>query len=386
MKRLVQLQSGIRHMAESKICFWLHFPSMHHLGLVNAIARAYDLHISVVFDGGLPPERINLGWTELEVLADANYSELQENERRELIDRLGSEAIHVFFGFHAYPGIFAAMRYCSATGRKFFVWMEPVVEEGWKYFFRYFIYRIHAKWFSSSLQGVFIIGTMGIPFLLRCGFPKKMIIPFCYPINTHRAVKCHDLGHENNFRVIFVGELIPLKRVDLLIAALSEVDVPNIEATIVGDGSKRKELEQLALTLGVESRIEFKGSKINSEILPLIQEHDLLVLPSKFDGWGFAVNAALSQGTPVLISDQCGSQDFVKDKLCGEVFLHASLTSLVDKLTVLATKGKQSPEMRNRLRDKVKKQMSTAVVAEFMIQNLLELEDLGSKPPAPWLR
>ena len=356
------------------------------MALVNAIARTHDLETSAVFDGPIPLDRSNLGWTQPDVSSIYTYLGSKENDRRELIDRLGPEAIHVFFGFHAYPGVFSAMKYCAAIGRKFFVWMEPVNVGRWSGIVKRLIYNIHARRFDSSLQGVFVTGTMGFPFLLKCGFAKKKLIPFCYPISGRAVGQFHVFGRSSEFRVIFIGQLIPLKRVDLLITALSRVDAPNFRATIVGDGPERTALEKLALRLGLGGAVVFMQSTKNAQILDLLQGHDLLVLPSEFDGWGFVVNEALSQGTPVLISDRCGSQDFVKDQLCGEVFPHASLSSLVDVLNELISKDKRSLEVRDRLLDKVRRQMSEEVVASFMVQSMFALERSSTRPPAPWLK
>lgn len=371
---------------ERKICFWLHFPSMHHLGLVNAVARAHNLQTTVVFDGSIPMARRNLGWTQPDVSSIDTYIRLDEIGRRELIDRLGPEAVHIFFGFHAYPGVFSAMKYCTAIGRKYFVWMEPVDAGGWKRTFKRFIYSIHALRFNSSLQGVFVTGTMGFPFLLKCGFSEEKLIPFCYPINTRNITQRNAMGCNSEFRIIYVGQLIPCKHVAMLIKALSEMNELNVRATIVGDGPERKALEKLVLKLGLKGDVVFSKSVSNAEIIQLMQAHDLLVLPSKYDGWGFVVNEALSQGTPVLVSDQCGSQDFVKDRLCGEVFAHDSLSSLASKLKALIIKGKWSQNTRDELIDKVQREMSEPVVAGFLLQSIFALEGSDTRPAAPWLR
>ena len=42
-----------------------------------------------------------------------------------------------------------------------------------------------------------------------------------------------------------------------------------------------------------------------------MKENDLLVLPSKFDGFGFVVYEALRNGIYVIVSDQVGAKDII---------------------------------------------------------------------------
>ena len=70
------------------------------------------------------------------------------------------------------------------------------------------------------------------------------------------------------------------------------------------------EQRMIDLSKGMD-HIYLKPFMDNTKVRLAIEEADLLVLPSRFDGWGAVVNEALGAGTPVLVSDLCGSSYLV---------------------------------------------------------------------------
>ena len=59
-----------------------------------------------------------------------------------------------------------------------------------------------------------------------------------------------------------------------------------------------------------------------------LSEFDLLVLPSRYDGWGVVVNEALMCGVPVVVSSACGAKELIKDGVNGYIFESGNLQSL----------------------------------------------------------
>ena len=60
---------------------------------------------------------------------------------------------------------------------------------------------------------------------------------------------------------------------------------------------------------------------------------DVLVLPSRFDGWGAVVNEALMVGTPVICSDRCGASDVIENGRNG--YVDTRIERLVDVMRQL---------------------------------------------------
>jgi glycosyltransferase involved in cell wall biosynthesis len=122
--------------------------------------------------------------------------------------------------------------------------------------------------------------------------------------------------------VIFVGQLIPRKGVDLLLEAIRPLfgEQPNLFLSVIGDGSESRSLQASARALGIAARVNFEGTISSNKIQSRLASSDVLVLPSRWDGWGMVVNEALSAGVPVIASDRCGAADLVQEGVNGYVF------------------------------------------------------------------
>ena len=91
-----------------------------------------------------------------------------------------------------------------------------------------------------------------------------------------------DKTDEDSVKICFVGRLVTVKGCECLIKALAKLKDRSFRCDIYGDGSLRKELENLAVELGIESRIEFKG--FSDKIREHLDENNILVQPSYY-GW-----------------------------------------------------------------------------------------------------
>ena len=75
---------------------------------------------------------------------------------------------------------------------------------------------------------------------------------------------------------------------------------------------------------------KFDNQKIND----LISDHDVLVLPSKFDGFGFVVSEAIDSKVYVIVSNTVGSKDLIHNGKIGAVFKNNSLSELKNLLNL----------------------------------------------------
>ncbi len=112
------------------------------------------------------------------------------------------------------------------------------------------------------------------------------------------------------YNLLYVGNLIPLKRVHVAIKALSELP-EDFRLYIVGDGPQRKELKVLANTLGVGHRVYFEGRVPHEEIPSYLSRSHALLLLSESEGRPNVVLEALAAGVPVVASDIPGNRELV---------------------------------------------------------------------------
>jgi phosphatidylinositol alpha-1,6-mannosyltransferase len=126
------------------------------------------------------------------------------------------------------------------------------------------------------------------------------------------------LGLGDSKIILTVGHVSKRKAQDVVIKALPVVlkDCPDVKYLIAGLPTRRKELRQLAVDLGVDNHVVFLGQVPQEELPYLYNLADVFVLVSRHssgqvEGFGIvAVEAALC-GTPAVVSRDCGLEEAV---------------------------------------------------------------------------
>ncbi len=135
--------------------------------------------------------------------------------------------------------------------------------------------------------------------------------------------------------VLFVGELVAVKRVDLLLHAIARVRAVSSvapTAVIVGDGPERARLQQLARDLGIAPAVRFAGLRPHAEVPIWLAAADVLCLPSRSEGTPNAVVEALAAGRPVVATAVGGVPALVREPLAGILVPPADASALAEAL------------------------------------------------------
>jgi glycosyltransferase involved in cell wall biosynthesis len=101
-------------------------------------------------------------------------------------------------------------------------------------------------------------------------------------------------------RVLIVSRLEPEKNIALAIEAFARSAPQSACLIVVGGGSERAALEDAARISGVSDRTFFEGEK---DATPYYAIADLVLVPSKYEGYGMVIIEALAAGKPVLSTD-----------------------------------------------------------------------------------
>jgi glycosyltransferase involved in cell wall biosynthesis len=114
------------------------------------------------------------------------------------------------------------------------------------------------------------------------------------------------------FRIIYVGRLVDLKRVDLLLEACARlIGAIDFELDVVGDGPMRGDLDEQARRLLLLGRVRFHGRLSHSATADLLREADVMVLPSICECGGAVVLEAMASGVPVIAQKWGGPADYI---------------------------------------------------------------------------
>jgi glycosyltransferase involved in cell wall biosynthesis len=125
------------------------------------------------------------------------------------------------------------------------------------------------------------------------GFKPQVV--FQNPINPIGKLESHTIGSKIK-RLVFIGRLSSEKRPILALEVSLDADLPII---IIGDGPKSRHLLDLSKQKSIQAI--FRGRLDNPWLE--VQEGDLLVVTSVFEGDGLVVIEALQKGVPMLLAD-----------------------------------------------------------------------------------
>ena len=127
------------------------------------------------------------------------------------------------------------------------------------------------------------------------------------------------------FRVVVLGRLMHEKKgQDILIRAMAHLvhnrGVKNLHATIIGAGDSLDYLESLVKDLALSEQVSFAGAQERPYIQEHLRDFDLLVQPSRYEGFGITVIEAMAAGIPVLVSDVDGPMEIIQEGKYGHYF------------------------------------------------------------------
>jgi len=114
--------------------------------------------------------------------------------------------------------------------------------------------------------------------------------------------------------ILSVGRLARQKNYSAALRAIAMLEA-DINYTILGEGTERADLEALAQSLDISGNVAFEGHK--PDITPFIEDADIFLIPSLWEGFGLAAVEGMNAGLPVVASDIDGLREVVgRDGAC----------------------------------------------------------------------
>lgn len=156
-------------------------------------------------------------------------------------------------------------------------------------------------WLLASADAVVVKSELERRLLPRSIAPARVhLIPNAVTAPAARAVPTPRTGTPPT-RILAVAQLETHKGVDRLIRAFARTSrgrADEFRLTVVGDGSRRGDLERMAQRLGAD--ITFAGRVPAQDMPDVYQRHDVLLVGSEMEGCSNACLEALSAGLPVI--------------------------------------------------------------------------------------
>jgi glycosyltransferase involved in cell wall biosynthesis len=133
------------------------------------------------------------------------------------------------------------------------------------------------------------------------------------------------------------------ERVFLQIIANLRAKGYSLNGVIIGDGTKRKEFEQLTKELKIDEYVEFTGLLSSSEeVMKKLANADIYVFPTVAEGLPRGVLEAMAIGLPVVTSPVGGIPEVINVNQLAE-------PNDVERYTLIVEELIKCPELMNRI-------------------------------------
>ena len=160
--------------------------------------------------------------------------------------------------------------------------------------------------------------------------------------------------------LLYVGRIEPLKGIDVLIEAISEMrdrgvleEIPFCLSLIGGESDASSEVENMELIrlqelrrrYNLEGLITFLGKKSQDTLPYYYSAAEAVVVPSQYESFGMVALEAMACGTPVVASQVGGLAFLIQDGRTGYMVPSNEPTQLADRLTRLLKDQKLRQQM-----------------------------------------
>jgi glycosyltransferase involved in cell wall biosynthesis len=298
------------------IVSWHPLLTDHQAYTLEALGEAANVQVTVNVTKNQDAVRMAQGWTEASVRTLTVRLIPRVNWLSFIIQQLRKRrnSVHLFGSPFEQPKLMLALFLAIRMGLRVYIISEPYspiavgyLEDGKKFsnklksWLRPLIYRIYGLVLIKHIEGIFAISPLAITQYNSMGIKADRIFPFGYFVPstvTPPAKNWLPFTHSSSCKIVFVGNLITRKGLDLLIDAAKKLYASggSFHIDVYGHGDP----DAFAFD---NAYIKYVGKIPFGQAQSIIVKYDLLVLPSRYDGWGVVVNEALLAGVPVVCSD-----------------------------------------------------------------------------------
>ena len=255
----------------------------------------------------------------------------------------GKSDVIIFLGQFNFLSTWIAVLLARLMGKKTYFWSHGVYGNEGK------LKRVIRVSFYKLADGMLLYGNYSRDLLINYGMcaDRLHVIYNSLDYKLQKSLReqkqesmvlelRRELFGSNNPYIIFVGRLTKVKRLDLLLSALPEMNRDserNVRCVIVGDGPERQALELQVKTNGLEGIVQFYGACHDEETLSdLIYAADVCVAPGNV---GLTAMHSLAYGTPVITHDEKSWQmpefEAIVPRVNGDFFIRDSVSDLTYK-------------------------------------------------------
>ena len=167
------------------------------------------------------------------------------------------------------------------------------------------------------------------------------------------------------FRLVTVASAdVPLKGLDYLLNALSDLAevYSDISLSIIGEQKKGGHTERLIKKLNLEKRVNFFSNLTQEDLRKTYCEAELAIIPSLYEGFGFAAIEAMACGVPLISSSGGALPEVIKDT--GIIIPPKNVKEIYNSVNYLLSSPHIAKELAEKGLQRANSKFSWAAVAK----------------------
>ncbi|MBV9007918.1 MAG: glycosyltransferase family 4 protein [Verrucomicrobia bacterium] len=159
------------------------------------------------------------------------------------------------------------------------------------------------------------------------------------------------LNCAGKLRILFAGSLGQRKGLSYALRAVEMIGREHCELTLLG----RMAANDCPVLDAAVRRHRWIPTLSHAEVLREMREHDIVLFPSLFEGFGLVITEAMSQGTPVITTPHTAGPDIIDDGVDGFIVPIRSAETIAQKLDLLASEPHRLQAMKMAAREKARR-------------------------------
>ena len=157
---------------------------------------------------------------------------------------------------------------------------------------------------------------------------------------------------------------VPLKGLDYLLEALFDLEkvYPNISLSIIGEQKKGGHTERLIKKLNLEKRVNFFSNLTQEDLRTTYCEAELAIIPSLYEGFGFAAIEAMACGVPLISTSGGALPEVIKDS--GIIIPPKNVKEIYNSVDLLLSSPDKARELSKKALGRANSKFSWETIAK----------------------
>lgn len=157
--------------------------------------------------------------------------------------------------------------------------------------------------------------------------------------------------------MVYSGRLVPWKGIGAVIKIMPRLikKLGNVNFLVLGDGPEEKNLKSQVSNLKIGGNVHFLDRISHDEIISYLQESDLFMLNTNYEGLSHAILEAMDAGTPVVTTAVGGNPEIIDNGKDGLLVHYNNKEELFEAAVKILTNDDFKKSLIENAKEKLKK-------------------------------